>query len=174
MNRNIIRFYKMEDFKKINNYVLIRSLGKENIFLALNIRNFDYVVVKSFDNKEDFIRERNCLQKISNICYHFTCLIDSFKYENLYYIVTNYLREYITLFDYFSNYSRQKQRDIAAKIERLIKEMHENNVSHQDLHSKNIMIHPETLDVKIIDFGECSDYNPDDLGDFEILELLSN
>jgi serine/threonine protein kinase len=162
----------MEEYKKINNYVLIRSLGKENIFLAFDIRNFDYVVIKSFDDKEDFVREMKCLQKISRFCNQFTCLIESFTQDDKYYIVTNYLRDYITLFDYFTKYSRQNQKTIANKIERLIQELHQNNVSHQDLHSKNIMINPVTLDVKIIDFGECSDYNPNDLGDFEILEFL--
>jgi serine/threonine protein kinase len=160
------------NYTKIKNYVLIRSLGKENIYLALNIDTFDYVVIKSFQDKDEFLRERNCMSRILRFCNHFTCLLDAFEFQNEYYIVSDYLRDYITLFDYMTLYPKRNQKEIGSKLNRLIQELHDHNISHQDLHSKNIMIHPRNLDIRIIDFGECQDYDPNDLSDFEIIELL--
>jgi tRNA A-37 threonylcarbamoyl transferase component Bud32 len=69
-------------------------------------------------------------------------------------------------------YPKRNQKEIGSKLNRLIQELHDHNISQQDLHSKNIMIHPRNLDIRIIDFGECQDYDPNDLSDFEIIELL--
>ncbi len=46
--------------------------------------------------------------------------------------------------------------DISKRIDPMITELHENDILHGDLHTKNIVINPDTKDVRIIDFAYCS------------------
>ena len=45
------------------------------------------------------------------------------------------------------------------QISKLIDIIHKNKILHGDLHSNNIVVNPETHDVRIIDFGESRNFN---------------
>ena len=45
--------------------------------------------------------------------------------------------------------------DISKKIDDMILMMHEKDILHGDLHAKNIVLNPETKDVRFIDFVKC-------------------
>ena len=188
---NLIKFHpsiSFEDnlqkkFDKIDHYLILRKLGKGktgDVYLALNMDNiFEFVSIKVFVSKDQFEKELKCLQKIKAFCGSYVCLIDFFEWNSRYYIVSNYLKGYVPLYEYLA-IIRKDQNEAKVKntidfvnkqIYDLIVNLHEHGLAHNDLHTNNIMIDPETLDVKFIDFGECQNAPKDE--DFEIVMLLS-
>lgn len=57
-----------------------------------------------------------------------------------------------TLLDYFDNDGDIKQ--YIPEIKRQIEKMHSLGIIHGDLHGNNIVINPDTNDVRLIDFGK--------------------
>ncbi|MBO4956438.1 MAG: protein kinase [Rickettsiales bacterium] len=73
-------------------------------------------------------------------------------------IVLEDLEDYITLEDLLKEQEKYAHKvDMLTEATERLKKVREhycnNYISHQDLHGGNIMINPETGDVKIIDFG---------------------
>lgn len=70
-----------------------------------------------------------------------------------------YLHEYIDLYDfldlYYKKTSLKDKLQIFIKIVKALEYMHSKCIAHLDIKPENIMIHPITLDIKIIDFGKA-------------------
>ncbi len=123
--------------------------------------------------KEEWKKETSCLKRILNICKYgrILCLEDNFKIDNNYYIVTPYLRDYITMNTFLQSeqkISEDQANDIINQLQLVLNQMKDLGVGHGDLHFDNIMIHPETLHAVIIDLGKCIFR---DTNDKEILEI---
>ena len=128
--------------------------------------------------------ELKCLKRLQDHCEKYVlCYIDSdvskIKIEDedeiietLYYvIITKFLENYISWKQFKINHPDKKSRAI-KKIRKAIQHIHSQGIYHGDLHDDNILIHPETLDVRIIDFGFCMiDADPklyeNDIANFE-------
>jgi serine/threonine protein kinase len=69
-----------------------------------------------------------------------------------------YLEEYIDLYDFLvdchSKISLQEKFVIFTNIVKAVEYMHSKFIAHLDIKPENIMIHPRTLDIKLIDFGK--------------------
>lgn len=84
------------------------------------------------------------------------------------------------IFEYFEHYLTWKQfastvhaKDQASKnLRAAIAEIHKCCVLHCDLHNENILIHPKSFDVKIIDFGLSTfkDVNLDEQDDLQMVD----
>lgn len=59
------------------------------------------------------------------------------------------------------------------KIIKLIDQIHKENIIHADLHGENIVINPETNEIRIIDFGSSYFFNPKKRDKVFIKPLLS-
>jgi len=67
-------------------------------------------------------------------------------------LIVQYLDGFITLKDYFIAH-KDRCLDILKKVNVLVGNMHKKGISHRDLKRENIMIHPDTEELRIIDFG---------------------
>ncbi len=63
------------------------------------------------------------------------------------------LQEYVKTHD---NISLQKFLSIAVQIADILHQLHQNRVIHKDIKPANILIHPETQQIKLIDFSIAS------------------
>jgi serine/threonine protein kinase len=138
------------------------------------------------DSKENWNKEIDCLKKVSDICKFsgILCYEDHFSYKNDYFIVTPYLKNYITLRDYLNSNPKleNKAYKIVDQISDSLFQLREVGLAHGDLHFDNIMIQPDNLHTVIIDLGECvSKENEDESNmeqlykdDLETLDLIKS
>lgn len=143
-------------------------------------------VMKSAGYRQ-WIREVNCLLNAKGICsdVDIICYKESFisKINNdiELVIVTPLLLDYMTIYDFFkSKYTLtiDEAKIIYKKVVDVVNALIKLCLSHTDMHQGNIMIHPETKDIKVIDLGLCkedsnkSDYNKDIMKLESLLESL--
>ena len=85
---------------------------------------------------------------------YFTCILDSFKEDNYTYIVIEYLEDYISL-DKMYNIKNNKKSfaKLIDNISAALTTLHHLGMSHRDINPNNIIVNPNTLDIKIIDFS---------------------
>jgi len=143
------------------------------IYLATDTTNHRLVALKAIELEDDVVqadfirRELECLTLLETFCQQYVlCYIDSdvvtIKSEDeygttktkYYIIITKFLEDYITWKEFKKKYP-EKTKEVKKNIKIAIEFIHNKKVYHGDLHDENIMIHPETLDVRIIDFGYC-------------------
>jgi len=67
-------------------------------------------------------------------------------------LITEYLKGFVLLDEYLKK-NPEKCLDIIPNVNIVMNQLHRAGISHRDLKGENIMIHPETLEIKIIDFG---------------------
>jgi hypothetical protein len=117
------------------------------------------------DLENDWLKETNCLKSVMKVCKNdgILCYFDSFISEKdgkkEFVIVTHYLGDYISLHKYLANENNilfeNDAKDIYKKIVNVKNKLTDLCINHSDLHLDNIMINPETKDIKIIDLGRC-------------------
>lgn len=119
---------------------------------------------KNKDNYEEIIEnEAKILEKLKRDCElnNILCNTHYQKKDGKYYIVTEYLENYIELLDFISDETHLKTVAVYAKIiDKLcagLIAIHNNGIAHRDIKPENIMINPETLEIKYIDFGLSCD-----------------
>lgn len=116
---------------------------------------------KSQVKREQVTREVEVLKYLQPHCrQYFLCYIGYVEDTTNYYIITEFLGQYITLFDYIQGVSAQPitHENLKIIIRNLVnglKELHRLQVAHRDIKPENIMINPKTLDIKYIDFGSA-------------------
>lgn len=112
---------------------------------------------KSFLETEAFI-----LKKLQSICgKHILCFKDFVQYDDgSMFLITEFLDGYKTLTDYsiLKGVDRKKRNQMVYNAVEAVAQMHRAGVAHLDLSMQNIMVNPDTGNVKIIDFGSsCAD-----------------
>lgn len=117
----------------------------------------------------DWEVESQCLKDVFKICdkVGIICYKESFIHNKNYYIVTSLLEDYIDLYEYLKRLTKiptdQKDQLLFEKIYSDVIDVKnaltQICISHNDMHTKNIMINPNTLDLKVIDLGICSTPN---------------
>jgi serine/threonine protein kinase len=155
---------KVIQSKTNKKYKISKILGRGEfsyVFLGLDEQN-NWVAIKIAIN-DNGIDEIECLIKLKPICgENILCFIESFNINfndvDWLVIVTEFLPGYITIKKFLEEYKYSKSdlNVIIKKIAETINYIHEFGILHNDLHKENIMINPKTLNIKIIDFGNCS------------------
>uniref|UniRef100_A0A6C0HDE0 Protein kinase domain-containing protein n=1 Tax=viral metagenome TaxID=1070528 RepID=A0A6C0HDE0_9ZZZZ len=119
---------------------------------------------KHIANYEEIIEnEAKILEKLKKDCElnNILCNTHYHKKDGKYYIVTEYLENYVELLDFIGDETHFKTVPVYAKIiDKLCKGLmaiHNNGIAHRDIKPENIMINPETLEIKYIDFGLSCD-----------------
>lgn len=159
------------EFRSVNGYIIIKFLGSgvsSNVFKV--VCDGKFYAMKEYLNIADsdsFIRECTSL---SSFCSEESTgiikMVNNFILTN-FYIITEYLDGYTTLLNYIRSINIHKsEKDginlgiIINKIGETIKYMHSNGIAHRDIKPENIMVNPDNLDVKLIDFGiSCNSNN---------------
>lgn len=166
-------------------YGLISVLGKGKYGSNYRAKNLnkqqgenDYYAVKVLEPSSDineWMKETMCLINILKVCTQvgILCYKDSFvyptfdssnKFEKMEYVIVSELLEgYQSLASYLYNpqtyepygISEDEAFDIYQQIVDVKNELTALCINHSDLHLENIMIHPKTGDIKVIDLGRC-------------------
>jgi serine/threonine protein kinase len=122
-------------------------------------------------NEASILREVDILSRLRRVCdKHIVCYMDFMEDDGNFYIITEYLGQYISLTKFITDIKLTPIQYVTV-IENLKSGMHDFHslgVVHRDIKPDNIMINPTTFDVKYIDFGlSCHTslcYNPDKSG----------
>lgn len=113
-------------------------------------------IVKNQTREKTILNEVGILSHLKELCQdHILCYVDFMEDDDNFYIFTEYLGEYITLTDFIEKH-KMKADDYVTLIENLkdgLIEIHKLGVSHRDIKPDNIMINPNNLKIKYIDFG---------------------
>ena len=160
-------------------YKFVKVVGKGKngvVYLAVDTKNNQMVAVKLIETYDDenkikmIKNEMECLKKLQTSCKEFIlCYLDSGlisitedfddeKIETDYYvIITKFLENYISWKLFKKKYPKgtAQHQEVDKKIREGLKHIHRQKISHGDLHHENILVHPETLDIRFIDFGQC-------------------
>jgi serine/threonine protein kinase len=140
-----------------------------SVFKAKDIENNKYVSIKTGLISDD---EIECLREVSKFqSEEYDSLIEDFTMELLdppikrKILVLSYNEDYIVLSEFLRKYegveddslalSNQELADIFSRIEIAVKNLERNNIFHRDIKSDNILINKKTLQIKLIDFGNC-------------------
>ena len=87
-------------------------------------------------------------------------IVDVFIEKGSYYILmTDYHEGYTDLFDYNAMTQKLSGEDIKAIIVQIVaiaRALLDAGVDHRDIKDENILYHPTTKDIKLIDFGSAS------------------
>jgi serine/threonine protein kinase len=158
---------------KINSIIGIGMNG--SVFLATDTTNNRLVAMKWIEVEDDMEHvkeienELECLRRLQKNCDQYVlCYIDSDIvsieediddniFTNYYVIITKFLEGYITWKSFKKKYlegSKERKRAL-ENIEEGLRTIHEKKIAHGDVHSENVLIHPDTLDIRWIDFGAC-------------------
>jgi serine/threonine protein kinase len=134
------------------------AFGK--VFCRYSKRHNRTIVAKRIDktkvSESTVLAEVEILNHLQAICKkNIICYIDYLESAKYFYIITEYLGDYVTLHNFNFKVS-DKVSDFKKIINNLIqglKDIHNAGVAHRDIKPENIMINPGTMDIKYIDFG---------------------
>ena len=142
------------------NLQLIGSGSSGDVYKAYSKEHNLSVVIKVLNkrkNKESSIlSEVSILTKLHSSCEkNIVCYVDFMEDAKNFYIIMEYLGEYILLSDYIMSNTVTASTfvKIAENLKNGMSLYHKYEVAHRDVKPDNIMINPTTLDIKYIDFG---------------------
>jgi serine/threonine protein kinase len=158
---------------KPSDFIVEKKLGAGHfgeVYLVKNNVSASTLVVKRIRkvgaNEPDVENEVKILSLLKEVCgAYILCYIDYVTDDNYYYILTEFLGDFMTLNDFIATQAYSFD-DIKVIINNLIaglKEIHAQNVAHRDIKPDNIMIKKDLqvegqFDIKYIDFGlACHD-----------------
>ncbi|MGD1700029.1 ATP-binding protein, partial [Dapis sp. BLCC M229] len=150
---------------KIGNYQtheLIHQSERTLVYRGINIESGQPVIIKlmghEYPNFNELVQFRNQYAIAKNL--HIPSIIKPYsllRYKNAYALIMEDIGA-ISL----AEYQRQlcvcieQFWEIALSITEILHHLHQNQIIHKDIKPANILIHPETKEVKLIDFSISS------------------
>lgn len=147
----------------IGNYEIIEKIANSecvNVYRATNIKSGQSNIIKMISGLNPTLSE------ISKLKYEYRItkdihskgivnVIDFLEYDNRYFLVKEDFRGE-TLKEYINKVFRVKLIDfleISIQLANIVNDIHSQNIIHKDINPLNILINPETKEVKITDFS---------------------
>ena len=147
---------------QINNYNILSYVASGtygDVYKGISPSG-ETVLIKKILTDKYTQKEIDNMLYLKDVCSEFfTCIKDNFT-EGIYtYIVIEYLKDYISL-DKIVKIDKQNFYKIIDNIKTALTTLHHLGMAHRDINPNNIIINPNTLDIKIIDFstGCISDF----------------
>ncbi|MGD1809714.1 trifunctional serine/threonine-protein kinase/ATP-binding protein/sensor histidine kinase [Dapis sp. BLCC M126] len=149
----------------LNNYEIsdnIHESSRTLVYRGQNKSNFQPVIIKllrtEFPSFNELVQFRNQYTITKNL--QIEGIVKPLaleRYQNSYALIMEDFGG-ISLDEYYQNFSPptldiSQFIDIAIKITEIIDKLHQNRIIHKDIKPSNILINPETQQVKIIDFS---------------------
>jgi hypothetical protein len=169
MNTQDAMIYLGEKEHMVNQYYKIKQLGEGGfgtVFLALDNKNGNTVVIKVMENTPSSKNEYTDMLDVKSKCHEFfPCVIERIENGKLAYIVMESSPEYKDMFEYIldgripamitgdDGIEKQTVVNVFSNIVRAVQYLHSIDMVHSDLKPENVLVNIETGDIKIIDFG---------------------
>jgi len=171
--KSVIDAYNSQESNKkrydISMFEKMKDLGEGSyghVYSALNKKTNKTIVIKQIDkistSEKDIKKEVRVLKYLKPHCKEYVLCFDKFfEDENNWYIITEYLGDYVPLND-FKKYSTlqtdAEQEHFFGIIKNMylgLKTLHSYGVAHRDIKPENILVNVNVKDAKIkyIDFG---------------------
>lgn len=119
-----------------------------------------YARASEVTDKSDWERETRVLNYLRQYCQDYiVCVADeAFEDDRFYYLVTEYLDGYVTLAEWATQMRNtlgwaDQLPYLTCQLLQALRYLHAAGVAHRDIKPENIMVDPQTLRVKFIDFG---------------------
>ncbi|MBE9118730.1 AAA family ATPase [Lusitaniella coriacea LEGE 07157] len=157
--------------KALSGYQIIDRLyesGSTNVYRAIHTQSTQLVILKILEKEYPTPQERTCYKQEYEISRHLNLdgiakaisfaekrrtsaiIFEDFGGESL----RKSLRDRVTLSEFLP---------IAIQIAEILGQIHTANVIHKDINPGNILLHPETGKIKIIDFGISTTFSRENL-----------
>jgi serine/threonine protein kinase len=99
------------------------------------------------------MKESSALSTFVDICGEYVlCFVGYYEVEGYIWVFTEYINDMISLFT-FINAAKQINAQIVSNLIEGLKFLHGHGVAHLDIKPENILINPETNEIRYIDFG---------------------
>ena len=126
-------------------------------------------VRKAETSLHDVLLEVKDLRKLQDACReNVLCLMDDVKEDaKHYYVFSEYLEDYVDLETLVARHDlgAAQVRSIALNLDACVQFMHSQGVLHCDIKPANVMVSPQTLNLRLMDFGfACTQQETDDDG----------
>jgi tRNA A-37 threonylcarbamoyl transferase component Bud32 len=150
LTQNLIQ----KDLADSSKYKKIKLLGSGSfgdVWTVKDQQGKKYAMKEARDKKQALIYESELLKQVGRRDPSPTNL-KFVERTNKNELIMQYLDGFVTLDEYLES-NTDRCNDIMTKLKRLVHNLHKNGIAHRDLKGMNIMIHPETEELRIIDFG---------------------
>ena len=149
----------------IGNYHALKLIHKSDrtlVYRGQNVENGQPVIIKLMRNQYPSFRElvqfRNQYAISKNL--EIEGIIKTYtleRYENRYALIMEDMGG-VSLAEYQGRASLSVSQflDLAIQLSKILHQLHNNSIIHKDIKPANILIHPETKQVKLIDFSISS------------------
>jgi hypothetical protein len=147
-----------------DNFESMKKIGEGSygiVYSAFDKKTQSTVVLKQIDRfsseQEEVENEVKILKKLQSSCEtYILCYIDFMEDDQNYYILTEFLGNYINLDQLIEKGLNLSDEDLHTLIENLkhgLQQIHSLGVAHRDIKPANIMVDLQTMKIKYIDFG---------------------
>ena len=132
----------------------IGSGAQGSAYKATDVLSGKEVIIKTTEDIES--EEIGCLKKVTREFPNDPRYLQYIDDEETK-VITDYDPNYITLESFLSEkkINKKDMLKIFRNIEDALDDLHKKRINHGDIKPSNILVHPKTLEIKMIDFGLC-------------------
>jgi len=133
------------------------------VFKAINIENNQVYALKVVhDHQEKNYRELQVLLDLKNcpnLCVLRDVLVDEAKFKAPFTFVFDYF-DYKPLSEFSKNLNKYTMKRLIYETLKGLDYIHSQGIMHRDIKHENVLMNPETYEVRIIDLGQAEYYLP--------------
>jgi len=143
-----------KDLAPASKYKKIKILGSGSfgrVWAVKDQQGKKYAMKDAIRQKQNLIYQSELLKEVARLDPSPTNLkfVERTNKDEL---IMQYLDGFVTLEEYLQS-NTDRCSTLTKKLKKLVRHLHESGIAHRDLKGINIMIHPETEELRIIDFG---------------------
>jgi len=156
MSKNIEKCHNVVEEIGKGTFGTVYKIYNENTKNTEVVKKIKIDYIMKFNCENYVIKEIEILKILKTYCSeYFLCFLNWYMDSYNYYIITEFLGEYIDGFDYIYNnkYTYDNIEKISINLIRGLRKLHSLEICHRDININNIMININNDNIKYIDFG---------------------